>query len=68
MKKAEQSIEDTEEKLSLLDAEMARPEVATDPVKLNELDQKANSLRTLLESLYEEWEALSEQAELSRKE
>ena len=60
MKKIESSIEETEEQIAALDAEINLPENATDPAKLMELSEKREQLSSLLEELYEKWEALSE--------
>jgi len=61
LKKAEKAIEDTEDKIAALEEEMSRPGVATDPVRLTELDTEVRSLKAQLEKFYEEWEALSEE-------
>ncbi len=60
LKKVEEAIEKTEAALAKLEEEMVRPEVATDPDRLLELDEKSRSLRQELDRCYQTWEALTE--------
>ncbi len=60
IKKIEEEIETIENKLSGLDEELAKPEIATNSVKLQEITKEQTTLNERLEALYEEWETLSE--------
>lgn len=60
LKKCEDRISILEEKNQKLDAEMAKPENATNVAKLQEIANEKVSFEAELEKLYEEWEILSE--------
>lgn len=60
IKKIEEEIETIENKLSSLDEELAKPEIATNSVKLQEITKEQTTLNERLEALYEEWESISE--------
>ena len=60
LKKCEARIEELEQKCEALDAEMAKPENATNSAKLQELSREKETLSSELEALYEKWEELSE--------
>lgn len=60
LKKCEENIHITEERIQELEEEMAKPEVATDIEKLLELNKEKETLDGKLEALYEEWETLAE--------
>lgn len=60
LKKCEDRISILEEKNQKLDAEMAKPENATNVAKLQEIANEKASFEAELEKLYEEWEILSE--------
>jgi len=57
--KVEASIEELEDKLSIVDSELANPEYATNSAKLNELMASKESINNELEPLYSKWEELS---------
>ena len=57
--KVEANIEELEDKLSIVDSELANPEFATNSAKLNELMASKESINTKLEPLYTRWEELS---------
>ena len=59
LKKTEDRISEVESELSRIEEEMAIPENATNPGKLNELVKKQTALNTELDELMEKWEALS---------
>lgn len=61
LKKCEERIAQLEEKIGELDEEMAKPEVATDVARLQEIAKEKNLLEEELNPLYEKWEELSEQ-------
>lgn len=61
LKKCEDRITVLEEECSALDEEMAKPEIATNSVKLQELAKKREAADTELAELYEKWETLSEE-------
>lgn len=61
LKKCEDRIAVLEEECSALDEEMAKPEIATNSVKLQELAKKREAADTELAELYEKWETLSEE-------
>lgn len=60
LKKCETRIEELEQKCASLDEEMAKPQNATNSVKLQELAKEKETLSAELETLYEKWEELSE--------
>ncbi|MDO5156847.1 MAG: ATP-binding cassette domain-containing protein [Eubacteriales bacterium] len=60
LKKIEQRIEELEEQIDLLNQEMAKPEHATNVAKLTEITNNLAKANEELESLYEQWESLSE--------
>lgn len=62
IKKTEARIEELEQLISSLDEEMALPENATNSAKLSEIAAKQAEANEELESLYEMWETLSEEA------
>ncbi len=64
LRKAETEITDIEERLSELDAEMTKPEIATDVAQLTKLSKESGELSERLEELYELWEKLSEEKEI----
>lgn len=59
LKKCEESIARLEKRNSQIDAEMVKPENATNSVKLQELATEQGKNNTELEELYELWEALA---------
>lgn len=59
LKKCEERIAKLEERNSQLDAEMAKPELATNSVKLQELANEQIQNNAELEKLYELWETLA---------
>lgn len=59
LKKCEERIAKLEERNSQLDAEMAKPELATNSVKLQELANEQTENNAELEKLYELWETLA---------
>lgn len=60
IKKCEEQIEKLETRNKFLEEEMAKPEVATSSVKLQEVTSEFNKNNSELEALYEKWETLSE--------
>ena len=60
LKKCEEKIETLEARSAALDEEMAKPEIATNPAKLQEIAVEKASIETELEALYIKWETLSE--------
>ncbi|MBT3604299.1 MAG: ABC-F family ATP-binding cassette domain-containing protein [Candidatus Latescibacteria bacterium] len=62
----EKTIAKLEEKMQLLDTEMAREDLATDWDKLKELSQEKSSHQAQIEALFSEWESLEN--ELASKE
>ena len=60
LKKCEEKIESLEARSAALDEEMAKPEIATNSAKLQEIAVEKASIETELEALYIKWEALSE--------
>lgn len=60
LKKCEERISKLEERNAWLDAEMSKPEVATNSVRLQELANEQNKNLEELESLYELWGELAE--------
>ena len=59
LKKCEDRIATLEERQSAIDAEMSRPEVATNVARLQELTKEQAEISTQLEELYELWETLA---------
>ena len=59
----EKEINEKEAASEAIDEEMARPEVAVNSAKLNELAKKKDGLTEALEELYLRWEELSESVE-----
>ncbi|OZB96008.1 ABC-F family ATP-binding cassette domain-containing protein [Paenibacillus sp. XY044] len=55
----EEQIQSLEEEISGLDAEMAKPEVYQDYVALQEHQQQQEEKKSLLETIYAEWETLA---------
>ena len=60
LKKCEARIAELEDKIATIDEEMAKPEIATSSLKLQELTNEQNNLRKELDQKYEEWETLAE--------
>lgn len=60
LKKCEENIHTTEEQIAQLEAEMSKPEVATNISQLLELTKEKEALDKKLEDLYAEWETLAE--------
>lgn len=60
LKKCEERIETLETKNAALDEEMAKPEIATNSAKLQEIAKEKEIVEAELETLYAKWEALSE--------
>lgn len=58
--KVEKEIEEIEEKLSCFDEQLEDPSIATNSAKLNEITGEQQKLQAQLESLYSQWETLSE--------
>lgn len=56
--KLEVEIEETENKISLLEEEISTPEISANYEKLLEYTNNLNDLRTSLEDMYSEWEQL----------
>ena len=56
--KLEVEIEETENKISLLEEEISTPEISANYEKLLEYTNNLNDLRTSLEDMYSEWEEL----------
>ena len=56
--KLEVEIEETENKILLLEEEISTPEISSDYEKLLEYTNNLNDLRTDLETMYSEWEEL----------
>lgn len=65
---AETKIHKLEERDQAIDEEMAKPEVATNSAKLNELSKEKNGIADELSSLYETWEELSLELEAFNEE
>ena len=63
LRKCEEAIARLEAEGGELDEQTSLPENSTDPEKLRELTDKRSAIDEKLASLYEQWEALSEQAE-----
>ncbi len=60
LKKCEAQTEELENKCAALDEEIAKPENATNSVRLQELSDEKEKLSSELEALYEKWEELCE--------
>ncbi|MDE5825284.1 MAG: ABC transporter ATP-binding protein, partial [Lachnospiraceae bacterium] len=60
LKKCEEKIEALETKSAALDEEMAKPEIATNPAKLQDIAKEKEEIEAELETLYAKWEELSE--------
>ncbi len=60
LKKCEDKISELEEQKDALTTEMNNPSISTNVSKLQELSRGIESITAQLETLYEEWEALSE--------
>lgn len=60
LKKCEEKIEALENKNTVLDEEMASPEIATNSAKLQEIAKQKEDIEAELEILYAKWEELSE--------
>lgn len=60
LKKCEEKIEALETQSAVLDDEMAKPEIATNSAKLQEIAGEKERITAELEALYARWEALSE--------
>ena len=60
LKKCEDRIAKLEERNTQIDEEMAKPEIATNSVKLQELAKEQEKNNAELEDLYELWESLAE--------
>lgn len=60
LKKCEAQIEELENRCAALDEEIAKPENATNSVRLQELSDEKEKLSSELEALYEKWEELCE--------
>ncbi len=58
--KTEKEIEELETKITDLQAEMSKPEIASNSVKLQELCKECDAAQSRLDELYELWEELSE--------
>ena len=56
--KLEIEIEETENKITLLEAELSTPEISGNYEKLLEYTNTLNDLRTSLDDMYSEWEEL----------
>ncbi len=62
LKKTEDAIASLEERDSQLDELLSQPEVATDVAKLLEINKEKEEIKAQLETLYENWETLAEDA------
>lgn len=60
LKKCEERIEKLETRKQELEAEMAKPDVATDVVRLQEISKEQDAIGAELGGLYEVWETLAE--------
>ena len=60
LKKCEERIEKLENRNAVIDEEMAKPEIATNSVKLQELAKEQTANNEELEKLFELWEELAE--------
>ena len=61
IQKVENQIADSEEKLSMLEEEYAKPENQTDYTRLSELNAQMDEVKNQLDLFMEEWERLSEE-------
>ena len=59
LKKCEDKIDTLEERQTAIEEEMARPEVATNVARLQELTREQDAIAAQLEELYELWETLA---------
>ena len=59
IRELEEKLAALEEKQAFIDTEMAKPEVATNATRLQELAKEQNEISSKLESLYELWETLA---------
>ena len=59
LKKCEAKIEQLESRSAAIDEEMAKPEIATNSVKLQELAKEQATIQEELEDLYGQWESLA---------
>ncbi len=59
-KKVEERIAENDEKTAALNAELEKPEIATDYVKAAELTEEIAAVEALTEELFAEWEKLQE--------
>ena len=62
LKKTEEAIASLEARDSQLDELLSQPEVATDVAKLLEINKEKEEIKAQLETLYESWETLAEDA------
>lgn len=60
LRKCEEQIAAFEARLQAIDTEMSDPAIGTQVARLQELAKEQNDIRTQLDALYEEWEALAE--------
>lgn len=60
LKKCEEKISDLESRLTGIDEEMQKPEVATNVARLQELTKEQTAINEELTALYELWESLAE--------
>ncbi|MBQ7429914.1 MAG: ABC-F family ATP-binding cassette domain-containing protein [Butyrivibrio sp.] len=60
LKKCEETIAELEARNDEINEEMAKPEIGTDLARLRALSDEQQEITTKLESLYNEWEELSE--------
>lgn len=60
LKKCEERIEKLETRKQELEAEMAKPDVATNVVRLQEISKEQDAIGSELSGLYEVWETLAE--------
>jgi ATP-binding cassette, subfamily F, member 3 len=61
IKQIEKEIPATEERMAQLSFQMSQPEIASNHEKLQEVSQKFEETEKRIQSLYEEWERLSEE-------
>ncbi|MCD8240860.1 MAG: hypothetical protein LUD73_00190, partial [Lachnospiraceae bacterium] len=65
LKRVERRIEELEGRDGEMDDLLTHEEICTDVAKVTELSAEKEAVRQELDSLYEEWESLSELADLS---
>ncbi|MCD8198279.1 MAG: ABC-F family ATP-binding cassette domain-containing protein [Lachnospiraceae bacterium] len=65
LKRTELRIEELEKRDGEIDALLAREDIFTDVAKVTELSSEKEAIRQELDGLYEDWESLSELADLS---